>query len=962
MAASNGVVRINTKLDTTGFNSGMSQIMSGLKSIAGAVGLAFGVAALVKFGKECINLSSDLAEVDNVVNKSFGSLRGQMDALANESIKTLGMSRLTAYQTGSTFMSMGKSMGVAQQEAADMAIELTKLTGNMSSFYNKSQDLVSIALKSVYTGETETLKQYGIVMTEVNLKQFAMEQGITKAYSAMSQAEKVQLRYNYVMAQTAFIGDDFIDTQNSWANQTRILSEQWKEFMTVIGNGLVTVLTPVIRVLNSIVSALITFANAVGSVMSKLFGIKGQTFGVAESAENAAGGYEDMADNASDAGNAATKAGKAAKGALAGFDDLNVLQQKSGSGSDSGSGGGGGAASEIVAEDLESTEPIIDMASGWLADFFRPFKDSWDTLGWYVVDSWKYALESIKGLAEAIGQSFLEVWTNGTGEQFLKNIYLIIGNIGQIIGGLATSLTTAWQTAGVGTAIIQNIFDLMNIVLWTIHEITWATAEWAKNLDFYPILEAIRGALESLEPVFTKIGDALAWVWTEILLPLGKWLIEGAIPAGIDVISGAFDVFSGVLDVVVPLAQMLWDNFLQPVAEWTGGVIVEVLEGVANALSSIGDWISEHSEMLQNIAIIIGSIAAAITIVNTAIGIWNGIQAIYQVVTGASAAITSVLAAAMAALNIPLILITAAIAAVIAGIVLLINHFGSWDAVVEAFKGKMAELGAFISEVWNSIVAGVTSALDAIWNVIQIIWNGIVVFFTTIFLAIVALFNLYFQLIKTIVTTVFTAIKTVVTTIWNGIKTVITTVITGIKTGIQTALNTIKTVWTNVWTGLKTVTTNIFNGIWNTIKGVINSILGGIETMANGVVNGINTIIDAMNGLSFDIPDWVPEFGGKTFGFNIPKIATVSLPRLATGGITTGATLAQIGEAGREAVLPLENNTGWMNDLADKIVDAIGGIGSGTAVLEIDGSEFGRIAYPIIQNEKSRIGVSMASN
>ena len=122
MAASNGVVRINTKLDTTGFNTGMSQIMSGLKSIAGAVGLAFGVASLVRFGKECINLSSDLAEVDNVVSKSFGNLRGQMDALANESIKTLGMSRLTAYQTGATFMSMGKAMMDDQQAAADMAI------------------------------------------------------------------------------------------------------------------------------------------------------------------------------------------------------------------------------------------------------------------------------------------------------------------------------------------------------------------------------------------------------------------------------------------------------------------------------------------------------------------------------------------------------------------------------------------------------------------------------------------------------------------------------------------------------------------------------------------------------------------------------------------------------------------------------------------------------------------------
>ena len=132
--------------------------------------------------------------------------------------------------------------------------------------------------------------------------------------------------------------------------------------------------------------------------------------------------------------------------------------------------------------------------------------------------------------------------------------------------------------------------------------------------------------------------------------------------------------------------------------------------------------------------------------------------------------------------------------------------------------------------------------------------------------------------------------------------------------------------------------------------------------MANGVVNGINKIIDAMNGLSFDIPDWVPEFGGKTFGFNIPRLSTVSLPRLATGGITTGATLAQIGEAGREAVLPLENNTGWMNDLAAMLTEKMSGANGGTVVLEIDGAEFGRVALPFINNEQTRLGVSMATN
>ena len=147
--------------------------------------------------------------------------------------------------------------------------------------------------------------------------------------------------------------------------------------------------------------------------------------------------------------------------------------------------------------------------------------------------------------------------------------------------------------------------------------------------------------------------------------------------------------------------------------------------------------------------------------------------------------------------------------------------------------------------------------------------------------------------------------------------------LTAVKTGINTALNNIKTIFSTVFTSIKTTVVTIFNSIWSTIKGVINSIIGGVEGMANAVVRGINTVINALNNLSFDIPDWVPEFGGKTFGFSIPTLSTVSLPRLATGGIVDGATPLIAGEAGKEAILPLENNTGWMDSLASRMGEII---------------------------------------
>lgn len=229
-------------------------------------------------------------------------------------------------------------------------------------------------MKSIYTGETETLKQYGVVMTEVNLKQFALEQGITKSYSAMSQSEKVMLRYQYVMSQLSYIGDDFIDTQDSWANQTRILSEQWKEFMGIIGNGLITVLTPVVQFLNKIVAALINVANTISAIMSKIFGIQMQQMSTtASAAEDVADGYSDAADSMDDYANSVSNAAKKAKGALASFDELNVISKNQTSGSGSGGSGGTGG-TEIKPFDTSTQESVIDQLEGKYKKFFDYLK------------------------------------------------------------------------------------------------------------------------------------------------------------------------------------------------------------------------------------------------------------------------------------------------------------------------------------------------------------------------------------------------------------------------------------------------------------------------------------------------------------------------------------------------------------------------------------------------------------
>ena len=172
---------------------------------------------------------------------------------------------------------------------------------------------------------------------------------------------------------------------------------------------------------------------------------------------------------------------------------------------------------------------------------------------------------------------------------------------------------------------------------------------------------------------------------------------------------------------------------------------------------------------------------------------------------------------------------------------------------------------------------------------------------------------------------------------WEKVK----DIVTNFKTNIRTAFASIKTTVASIFTSMKTSVIGIFKGIWTGIKSIINNIIGGVGKMANSVINGINGMIDALNGLCIDVPEWAQGVVGTSkIGFNIPALTTIKIPRLANGGITTGSTLANIGEAGREAVLPLENNTGWMDDLAQKLADKMPGTAQTiNLVAELDGRE-----------------------
>lgn len=177
---------------------------------------------------------------------------------------------------------------------------------------------------------------------------------------------------------------------------------------------------------------------------------------------------------------------------------------------------------------------------------------------------------------------------------------------------------------------------------------------------------------------------------------------------------------------------------------------------------------------------------------------------------------------------------------------------------------------------------------------------------------------------------------------------IITTLLKVIKGVFAIIGDLIRGDWKQMWADAKQI-----------FKDIVNGILSIVETMANGVIDAINGMIRALNSIHVDIPDWVPGLGGKSFSINLEEIGKVSITRLATGGITAGATLAEIGEAGREAVLPLEQNTGWMDTLAEKIAERMPETGGTVdASLILDGETCGRLFLPYLQSEEVRLGIA----
>lgn len=827
--AADGSVIIDTRMDTSGVQNGVSAIKqsfnglgSAVKKIGLLIGGAFAVGKLAQFGKECVELGSDLAEVQNVVDVTFTTMSDKVNEFAKNAMTSAGLSETMAKRYVGTFGAMSKSFGFSEAQAYDMSTALTQLTGDVASFYNISQDLAYIKLKSVFTGETETLKDLGVVMTQSALDQYALANGYGKTTSAMTEQEKVALRLAFVQKQLSAASGDFIRTSGSWANQVRVMQLQLQSLKATVGQGLINIFTPVLKVINVLLGKLATLANAFKSFTELITGKKssGQTSGSgagltgdASGVQDTADAYGQAADNASkladsteDVADATKDAAKAANGYLSPLDEINRYSTQntsstaskvpsSGTGSGGSPGGLAGAVGSVDYGKVAEGETALDKISKsaeklakLLKKLWKPFQDAWKKEGKNTIDAAQIALSGIAKLAKSVGKSLVEVWTNGTGTTMLTTMLRIAQNVLKTIGNIASGFADAWNKNNVGTQIIQNIANALVVVMQFVERIAADTATWAANLDFYPLLESISNLTSAFAPILESIGNVLEWIYKNIVLPMLKWVIEVGLPT--------------VVNLVAKVATFLADH--QPIVEAFGAALIGAFAAAKIAgLASI---------IIKNVSGIAMAAKGLITLMTGTGGIMGGIKAIATAIGPGG------------------VFVLAVGACIAIGVLLYKN----WDKIKE-MAGKVWD---WISNKTRRFVEDIGKKLRGLATKMTTIWGNI---------------------------------KASAHQKWNAIW----STVSGFAERIKNAI-------VDKFTSAKNTVVNVFNGMRDAIRSVLNNII----SVVNGAISKVNGVISAVES-AFSFGPWkVPTpFGSKTIGFKatFPRVPTV--PYLAKGAV-----------------------------------------------------------------------------
>lgn len=720
----------------------------------------------------------------------------------------------------------------------------------------------------------------------------------------------------------------------SIANMRTAIVRCMSEVMNTIGqSNIAGFFTNIAKAINSCVPYVVAFTKvimvAVG-YLTALFGGKSKKLsssfgGVSNNAKKAAGNTGALAKKMSDASDSSQKLSKGAsgtgsglkkaagnasklkkelKGALAGFDAINNINSSNGSsdpssGGSDGSGGAGGSGGDIGGfsmDDggakeqkglLEEVDKQLEEIKKKVAEFFQPLKQSWDKFGAPMIAAAVYAFNGVKNLLMDIGKSMYTVWENGTGAKTVELILKIFTNIFKIIGNITQGLADAWNTAGLGDSIIQHLWNIFNSILKIINEILKIVRDITKAIDWTVVLGAVDVVLSIIDGLFSFIADNV-----------GRILGILSVIAGLSL----FSTLAGILGTVITQIQLAVGVFsgwasLATALSGAFGILPQIFASIVMAVNPVN--------------VIIGAVIA------TVVDLWQKSKSFRDDIVSILGNIATIVQKVFLNIVAPIIDTVGRIIMDFVDTVLK-PLWNAWENVFQSIMGLLSDFLKFATPIFSTIL----DILGPIFKLALTLLRGV---FDMVFAAIRGIIERADKTICERVNNIREFFRNLGEWMegtfgfkWKNVFETVKNVVKVFRDFMGPIINSLEV----IFMGLTNFISGVFSGNWRRawfgVRQIFESIVSGLSHIfkapLNFMIDGINKFLSGIGKIK--IPDWVPGVGGK--GFSIPRI-----PRLAKGGIVSASTIANIGEAGTEAVIPLQRNTQGLDMIAEKISERL---------------------------------------
>ena len=960
------VISAQTKSAKSELNSVKNEV-TGLKNhvdkVTGSIGNSFksirnivaglGIASLIK-STILGNVDAAIKRVDTLSNYSrVMSNLGVGSVQANASVQKLSNKLIglpTTLDDASGAVQRFTSVNSNISRSTDMFLALNNaiLAGGASSEIQKS---ALEQLSQSYAKGKPDMFEWRSAMTAMpaQMKQVAEAMGFVNA-SALGEALRngtvsmdqfmntlMQLNTQGINGYQSFEEQARNATggiSTSIANMRTAIVRCMSEVMNTIGqSNIAGFFTNIAKAINSCVPYVVAFTKvvmvAVG-YLTALFGGKSKKLsssfgGVSNNAKKEAGNTGALAKKMNDASDSSQKLSKGAsgtgrglkkaagnasklkkelKGALAGFDAINNINSSNGSsdpssGGSGGSGGAGGSGGDIGgfsmddsgAEEqkglLEEVDKQLEEIKKKVAEFFQPLKQSWDKFGAPMIAAAVYAFNGVKNLLMEIGKSMYTVWENGTGAKTVELILKIFTNIFKIIGNISQGLADAWNTAGLGDSIIQHLWNMFNSILKIINEILKIVRDITKAIDWTVVLGAVNVVLSIIDGLFSFIADNVGLI-------LG---ILSAI-AGLSL----FSTLAGILGTVITQIQLAVGVFsgwasLATALSGAFGILPQIFASIVMAVNPVN--------------VIIGAVIA------TVVDLWQKSKSFRDDIVSILGNIATIVQKVFLNIVAPIIDTVGKIIMDFVGDVLK-PLWNTWENVFQSIMGLLSDFLKFATPIFSTIL----DILGPIFKLALTVLRGV---FDMVFAAIRGIIERADKTICERVNNIREFFRNLGEWMegtfgfkWKNVFETVKNVVKAFRDYMGPIINSLEV----IFMGLANFIGGVFSGNWRRawfgVRQIFESIVSGLSHIfkapLNFMIDGINKFLSGIGKIK--IPDWVPGVGGK--GFSIPRI-----PRLAKGGIVSASTIANIGEAGTEAVIPLQRNTQGLDMIAEKISERL---------------------------------------